>query len=312
MILVLALTGLAMLLAAGQSPRLGARAHPAHRARLTIAVLLTGFFLVEATLLLWSAPVLLDVVGLSDLAAVCRRMLGGTVPGGVVGGTVAGLFAVLLLATALRGWWRVLRDQRRLRVESVLASHESHEDYDLVILPSSKRMAYTVGGRSPQVVLTSAVVEGFPAHLVDVIIAHEGVHARYRHHRYLLSCAALESSFGWLSPVNQAVDTVRLSLERWADEGAALVAFKGREGVRHALLEVAMSHFAPAASGFGNPESLSARLDALRGRAPSALSWWASAVYLTVAIGMLTAWGSVGWTTRMSILAVVNSGWCSM
>jgi Zn-dependent protease with chaperone function len=162
MILALALTGLAMLLGAGLSPGLGEQAHPPHRTRITIAVLLTGFFLVETALQLWFAPVFFDMVGLTDLAAECRRMLGGMVPGGVAGGIAAGLSAVLLLAVALRGWWGVLRDQRTLRVESVLASRESHDAYDLVILPSSKRMAYTVGGRNPQVVLTTAFVEAFP------------------------------------------------------------------------------------------------------------------------------------------------------
>lgn len=310
MILVFIIAGSVILMAGGFSVRLGSRVHPSHRVTLTLGVLITGLFLAEAGLLLWSSPVILDMLGFTELAVVCRRMLGGEVPGGVAGGVAAGLAALWLGGAACKGGWDVMRAQRRLRVESVLPPCETREEFDLFVLPSSRRMAYTVGGRRPQVVLTSAVVEDFSPELVGVITAHEGVHARHHHHRALAMAAAIGAAVGWFQLVARAVDTVRLSLERWADEDASLMVPHGREDVKQALLAVCMSRGMPGVAGFGTPEMVSARIAALDEPAPARFSAPLASAYVAFGAGAVIVAASVGWATTMAVFAVIKPGQC--
>jgi len=171
-------------------------------------------------------------------------------------------------------------------------------------------MAYTVGGRRPQVVLTSAVVEDFTPELVRVITAHEGVHAHHHHHRFLALAAAVEAAVGWLHPVARAVATVRLSLERWADEDASLVAPRGREEVRQALLAVCVGRGLPGVAGFGSPEMVSARIAALDEPAPTRFSASLGSAYFAFGAGAVVAAASVAWASRIAVFAVTNPGQC--
>lgn len=310
MTLVFVIAGVSMLLVSGVGVTRGGRIHPAHRVRLILGVLVTGLFLVEAGLVLWSLPIMLDILGFTDLAVLCRRMLGGLAPGGVVGGVTAGLASLWVGGAAVKGGWGVSRAQRDLRIESFHAPRETHESFDLFVIPSSKPMAYTVGGRRPQVVLSSAVADGFTPELVRVITAHESVHARHRHHRFLATATAIQAAVGWLPPVLRAVKMVRLSLERWADEDASLVAPRGRADVKNALLAVCMGHPTPGVVGFGSPDMVSERISALEKPAPSAFSTGLAYAYIAVGGGALLAWASVGWATRMSVIAVINAGQC--
>ncbi|MGH8872999.1 MAG: M56 family metallopeptidase [Acidimicrobiia bacterium] len=310
MILVfITIAGVAVLVSAGISAVIGDRFHPVHRVRLTLGALLTGLFVAEAGLILWATPVLLDIVGLVDLAEVCRRILGGPTLGGTAGGVIAGLGAVWLGGAMFTGWWGVLWTQRRLRIESAIAPTDRREGFDLYVLASPRRMAYTVGGRRPQVVLTSAVVDELPFDLVEVITAHERVHARNRHHRLLALAAGVESAAGWLYPVGRAVDSVRLSLERWADEDASLIAPQGRDDVRKALLSACLSG-ASGATGFGDPEMVSARISALESAEPSPFSSRLASAYVAFGCAMVTSLAVVSWATHVSILVLSHPGQC--
>lgn len=310
MILVfITLGGALVLVSASLGDAIGERFHPVHRVRLTVGALLTGALVVEAGLILWSMPVLLDLVGLVDLAEVCRRILGGPTPGGTAGGVAAGAGAVWLGGAMVKGWWGVLWTQRKLRIESALTPRDRQEGFDIYVLPSPRRMAYTVGGRRPQIVLTSAVVDQLSPDVVDVILAHERVHAHNRHHRFLALATGLESGVGWLRPVAAAVNSVRVSLERWADEDASLVAPRGRGDVKEALLSACLVG-ASGATGFGDPEMVSARISGLEGPAPSPFSPGLATLYVAFGCAMVASVAVVGWATQMSILTITHPGQC--
>lgn len=310
MILVfITLGGALVLVSTGLGDMIGDRFHPAHRVRLTVGALLAGALVVEAGLILWSAPVILDLVGLVDLAEVCRRILGGPTPGGTAGGVAAAAGAGWLCGAMVKGWWGVVWTQRKLRIESALTPRDRHEGFDLYVLSSPRRMAYTIGGRRPQVVLTSAVVDQLPSDVVEVIIAHERVHAHNRHHRFLALASGLEAAVGWLKPVAAALDSVHLALERWADEDASRISPGGRHDVKNALLSACLAQ-APGVMGFGDPEMVSARISGLEGPAPSPLTTGLATAYVAFGCAMVALVIVVGWATQMSLLTLTHPGQC--
>jgi beta-lactamase regulating signal transducer with metallopeptidase domain len=301
--------GLGLLMLAGVGSHLGRRVHPAHRARLLLGGLVSGVLLLEAGLTLWSAPVVLDLVGLIDLAEVCRRALGGPTPGGTTAGVASGLTAVWVAGAVVVGWWRVASTQRRLRIDASIMPVRDDEAFDLYVVSSPRRMAYTVGGRRPQVVITDAVVEAMPEGSVDVIMAHERVHALNNHHRFLAAIAAVEMAMGWVPPVRDALGSVRILLERWADEDAALTAAGGRSDVKRTLITACLAT-TPGAAGFGGVEMVSERIAGLNGPSPRRFSKWVTAAYVASTTLTVASFVLVAWTARLSVLVVISPGQC--
>ncbi|MPZ51365.1 MAG: M48 family metalloprotease [Acidimicrobiia bacterium] len=308
MIPLLIISGLVLLSVPGLvSVRKG---HPAHWTRNALAVLLTGFALVVAGLLLWAAPAWLDLLGATELARVCRRMLGGLAPGGWQAGATAGIVVVVLAGMGFGGAWRVRRIQRRMRVESWLGVHERRGDHDLVVVPTADLLAYAVGGRPPQVVVSQGLLDRIDGELTEAVCAHEVVHARYGHDGFIAALAAVAAAFAWFPPTRWGVANVRLALERWADEEAGAVAPTGRQGVRSALLEVAWAGLGPEVASFGPVDTISERAEALSDPPPRPSRLRVVTGYVAVWVAALVATGSLAWATGMSILAVTNPGLC--
>lgn len=284
--------------------------HPAHWARWSLSLQVTGFLLVEAGLWLWTAPAALDLMGATDLALLCRRMLGGLAPGGWPAGAAAGGAAVVLAVLAARGARRVRVTQRKMRVNALLGTHRRQQDLDLVVLPVSDVIAYTVGGRRPQVVLSAGLVEAVGPSGVEAVCAHESVHVRYRHDRYLMALAAISAAFGWYPLAARGDAMIRLGLERWADEEAGRSHQHGRPGIKKALVAAAFAEVAPETTGFGSAETVATRVSALDGQPPSSSSGLVAAGYATVGLATLAAAASLSWAAGMSFLAVTNPGLC--
>lgn len=307
-LLLLLIAGLALVAGPGMF-RLG-RGHPAHFARNGLAVQLIGFVLVEAALLLWASPAILDLMGATDLARVCRAMLGGLLPPGWQVGVAAGVAALVLAGLALRGTLRVRALQRNMRVEALLGDHHVQEDHHLVVLPVDDTVAYAVGGRPPQVVISQGLIAAVGQNGLEAVCAHEAVHARHRHHRYLLVLAGIGSAFAWYPPARRGARMVRLALERWADEEAGEYTTHGRDSVRRALLSTAFALAGPEVAAFGSADTLMARVRALAAPPPQSSPVWVTVGYLAVWVTGVLAVGVLGWATRMSILAMTNPGLC--
>lgn len=310
MIPLIILGGLLLLGAPGWAYGLSKRAYPADWVRQRLALQLTGLALVEAGLLLWATPALLDLMGATDLALICRRMFGGLLPSGWLSGAGAGALALAVVCLAARGVWRVMAAQRRLRVERWLGSHNRLEDFDLVVVPTSELVGYTVAGRPPQVVLSRGLLDAVDANGMDAVIAHEAIHVRRRHHRFLLAVGAIEGAFGWYPLAARGTRMVRLALERWADEESAELIGDGRQGIRRALLAVTVALVDPAVAGFGSADTIAERARALSMPAPHSRWPCVAAGYLSVGLGAVVSLGWLAWATWMSMLAVANPGMC--
>lgn len=157
--------------------------------------------------------------------------------------------------------------------------------------------------------VTTGLMDQVSPAVIEVILAHETVHARSRHHRFLAVAGGVQAGLGWLAPVRRAVGSLRLSLERWADEDASQSSLHGRGEVKYALLSVCLAG-APGAAGFGEPEMVSARVSALEGPAPSRFSPRLAAVYVGVGGVTLGCLVVVGWAAQVSILTLVHPGQC--
>ncbi|MGI8518009.1 MAG: M56 family metallopeptidase [Acidimicrobiia bacterium] len=310
MIPLIILGGLLLLGAPGWASSLNKRGYPADWVRQGLAFQLTGLALVEAGLFLWATPALLDLMGAGDLALICRRMLGGFLPGGGVAGASAFVLALLIIWLATHGVWRVMTAQRRLRVEWWLGAHHHREHFDLVVVPTGELVAYTVAGRPPQVVLSRGLLQAVDSEGVEAIIAHESVHVRRQHYRFLLAIGAVEAVFGWYRPAARGTNLIRFMLERWADEAAAETTSIGREGLRRVLVTVAIAPVAAELTGFGAVDTINERARALS--RPGGRPSWAgrAAGYALVSLWAVLAAGGLGWATWMSVLAVANPGLC--
>lgn len=310
MILALLALGLMVLFGAGAwQPR---HLHPAHEARLRSVGMASGLLLVEAGLVLWASPLLLRAVGRPDLAAACEVMLGGPLPFRDAAGVGAAVAAALLPSRLVAGTIKVQSWQRRYRVEPWLGAVNRHETYDVVVLPSGRLGAYTVGGRRPQIVLTRGVFENLSPGCADVITAHEKAHADNRHHRFIMLASAVTAALGWLPPVHTGTDRLRLALERWADEEAALTVGLGRQGVRETLLEVLsrLLEVPVGAAGFGEASMVGNRLRALAGGPPPAGGLRVSSAYVAAGLLLAATASAAVWSGHGLAAAVVELGRC--
>ena len=174
---------------------------------------------------------------------------------GVAGGFLGALVFLLMLAGSVR-ILRVLRLHRRLRAS---------EPSEVEILPSTAVFAYTLPGPAGNIILSEGLVSSLSERERDVVIAHERAHARHRHDRYLLLGRVATALVPFVRPI---ADRLEFSLERWADDEAALE-FDDRRLVATAIARVAAagSHPSPAVAGIARLGA-AARAEALLSPVP--------------------------------------------
>lgn len=176
----------------------------------------------------------------------CAQVMGlhGAVP------VWLGVPVVALLVFGAVRTLRLLRDHRRLRFDEPGAvPHIAH---------SHKPYAVTLPGRAGQIVISSAMVEMLDDDERGIVLAHEQAHARYRHDRYLL---VAELAAAALPPLRGLAKRVTFSIERWADEAAAVVC-GDRRRVAVTLGKVALHANPAGVAGFAGL-GVAARMGAL-------------------------------------------------
>lgn len=285
-VLVAALALLAFPVAAG---RRRSDFAPSRWARCSAASLVAGIVLVELSLLLLAAPTVLHLLGVEALAAACGRLLGDLAPGGPLVGWPAFFAALVLPGFAVAGVVRALRAQRAMEVESFVGDHERRSGFTLVTLPATEPFAFAVDGATPQVVVSAGLRTELEPEQFDAVVRHEASHLRHRHPKYLLVAAVVEHTLGVLPWVRQASSSLRLAVERWADEDAAGTLEDGRSTVRLALLNVALLALGPAVAAFSGGDVL-ARVEAME--EPAASPRGPVSPYL--ALGAIVAVAAVG------------------
>jgi hypothetical protein len=85
----------------------------------------------------------------------------------------------------------------------------------------SAPLAYSVTGSPPQIVISSGLRDRLESELVTFVIDHERAHLRSRHRRHLLLASVVESTLGKVPAISRSALSLRLAVERSADEEAA-------------------------------------------------------------------------------------------
>ena len=192
------------------SRRFARALRPSERVRLNAATTLSGIVMLEAALIVCAVPVL---VVLSSSSHIDRHFF----PGDAIVGWGSTAAAVVIASSLLCGWVRFRRSQDRLRVEPWIGVHRERAGYDVVILESDRSIAYAVGGRRPQIVVTTGLVADLTGAELRSVLEHERAHLRRGHRRFLALLGALEPAGRFLAPIRRAVGAAQFALEHAAD-----------------------------------------------------------------------------------------------
>lgn len=156
----------------------------------------------------------------------------------------------------------------------------------LVTIDSAEPVAYVMPGGSQTIVLSRGLVDVLTPDEIEVVVAHEAVHARQRHDRFLLIGHLAVAVAPFLYPVLRRLE---FTLERIADESAVDVC-GDRRFVARTLAKVALSrHPGPLAPGIARMGT-AARVRHLTSEAPLASVALSSVTLLGVApLALLSA-----------------------
>ena len=179
------------------------------------------------------------------------------------------------------------------RAEPWLGTHHRLDDHDLVVLPTARPVAFSVAGQPGQVVVSSGLWATLDPAEFEVLIAHEVAHLDFGHQRLLTVALVAERAIGWLPGVSRSLSSLRLGVERWADEEAA-----GRHPTRRRALQTALLAAAGTPAGalaaFGRVDGLVERIDALDRPAPVGSPAGAALLGTPAAAAALAGFGALG------------------
>jgi Zn-dependent protease with chaperone function len=154
-------------------------------------------------------------------------------------GVLAGALLAAATAAAMRAAW--------LRASALIAAHRHSRRLsggrrvtsasDAIVVEDDGIDAYTVPGWPSRVVVTSGMLAALSAPEREVLLAHERTHAGSRHYLFAAVARLAAAANPLLSPL---VSAVNYSVERWADERAA-VAAGSRTLAAHTIAKAALA-----------------------------------------------------------------------
>ena len=261
---ILLVAAIALLALPGAAWRFGRRLQPSEWSWFCVAVLLAGALMLEISLVLYAIPTTLRALGVHHLADMCERAIGAVLPGGAILGWPAAAMAVVFPIRVLLVGRRTRRLQAGARIDPCLGHHRPVDGYDLVVLPTDHVVAFSVGGKRSQVVISQGLLEALRPEEVEAVVRHEAAHLHHGHQRLLLLAGSLEGTLPLGKIVRRSTTALRTGLERWADEFAAGHADASRAVLRHALVGVCEALMAPrAVAAFSAADTIAERLEAL-------------------------------------------------
>lgn len=282
--------GFALLALPGGLRRFGRRIEPTRWAFACLVALVAGAATIGGALMVVALPVVLDTVGEPAVAEECRQMFDVA----LLATPAAGWAALGVLTWMVtRGWhhWRLAaRTQRAAAVEPGFGEHRNLDRHELVVLPCADMLAFSAPGPPGQVLVSQGLTQQLDAAALDVVIHHEVAHLDAHHALWLRAAASLDAMFARLPTVSSSVRSLRLALERWADEAAVHAGNGDRDRVSEALLQVTEMRLGADLAGFSSAETLAERVTALR-HPPSRLTWLERSI--VAAPGLLLGTGLV-------------------
>ncbi len=308
MSVVVVLAGLGLVVLPGVAAPSAIRLRPSEWTRLNLGALGLGLLAVQVGLVLTAAPTVVRSVGFGAVADACHRLLSPIAPAAPIAGWMSAIAALALGLKASGAGRRARRRQRAARIDDWLGEHDTMPGATLVVLPSAAVVAYATPGRSPQIVLSRSLVERLSLDECAAVVRHELAHLRNRHHRALTLASAVDAALGWFPGVGASTATLRLSIERCADEEAAATP-GGRDSIRRALLTTTEMMLDPVPA-FGAAATLAARLEALDASPPSPrLGHRAAACAPVAGLAMVVAASLLTWVvyTHHRVIGLVGS-----
>lgn len=291
MTLFLVGVGLALLLLPGLAGSRVLHPRPAPWSRLYAVSLVLGLTALLVGLLLHAAPVLAALGHPEDLSAT-DDVIAHLSPGGVPAALISSVLAILLVFRLVRGVLRLYRGRRRSRAAPCLGTHLRRASHDLVVLPIARSVAYSIGGKPSQVVVSEELVERLAPAELEALVRHEQSHLLNSHQHYLAVAALVEQAVGLLPLVRTGTMSLRIAIERWADEDAAGKDRAGRALLRQAMLRAA--HRDPADWSSIPTGALLERSRALAERPVSQRDRLEVVVFIAVLTLLVVAGGTLG------------------
>ena len=240
MSLAIVLAGIGLIVLPSSARHQLERLRPTTWCRISSISLRFGLGLLQFGLAATAAPTLFRMLGVDQAAEACSRALGPVPPGGALTGTTAMVLLSLVVAARRRGRRHARRTIELVRIEPWLGTHVTLDGIDYVTLPSDRPLAYAVPGATPQVVVSERLPAELTADEFAAVLRHETSHLRHQHHRHLTLACEIDTSFGWLTAARRSTATLRLAVERVADEDA-ITTSEHRSHVRSALVKTATS-----------------------------------------------------------------------
>lgn len=264
MSLLLLATGSGMILLPGMTRRIGRQLVPSTWSWMCLLCLMVGAATIEVAFMLYAALTALGAVGIPGLANLCQRMLNALVPGGRVFGWLGAGLAVAVAVGAVIGAIRARRDRAIVRASSELGVRIAGSSPDLVLLPTDVVIALSISGAPDQVIVSEGLVQILSDEELSVVLAHEAAHLKHHHERFAIIASAIVHALWFIPLINRSTGTLRLAIERWADEAAAGLAPDGRRHLESALVKVSCSGAAPTILAFSGSDSVIERIRALQ------------------------------------------------
>lgn len=234
----------ASVLVAAAGPALGRRLPPAVATRLlaTASVLAAGccVFVLAVMAFTWIGQ-LPAIASLGQWSIVALRTA-DPIPAGI-----AAASAVLLLSAAL--WWSVVTVRR---ARALIAVHRRCRRLtaagSVVVVQDQRPEAFSTPQPAGRIVVTTGLLRALDAAERRMVLAHETSHLRHRHAWWVLSADLAAAANPTLRPTARAVSR---SVERWADEDAAITVGDRAAAARALARTALLIHNPAAAAGLG-------------------------------------------------------------
>jgi len=265
MTVVLVTIGIAILSMPRWMSPLTRRLDPREAVRMCVGAVVLGAILVEVSLILFAVPVISHALGLKSLSVSCH-FLSDLTPGGLPVGWLIAVLAAALPVLVRRGWLRANAVTEAMRAEPSLGSHRSYNGIDLVQLPTESLIAYSIGTPDPQIVVSDGLASLLSPDEFEAVVSHEAAHVHDDHGRMLRILAALETpvpSLRWITT------SVRVAMERCADESAVRHDPAKRMALLDALLKVSDAHVPDSIAAFTQRSGVVERAHALLASPPA-------------------------------------------
>jgi Zn-dependent protease with chaperone function len=132
----------------------------------------------------------------------------------------AGALAGLALVAAAVAVAVLFRNRARALAESYRRAAQLHGRNRVVVVPGPVIEAYAMPGRPGRIVVSGLLYDHLDADSRTALIAHEQAHLSGRHYLFAAAARLAAAANPMLLPVARSVE---YTLERWADEHAAVV-----------------------------------------------------------------------------------------